>query len=59
MAYGMVYLITNEVNGKHYVGQTTRTVEQRFKEHMESPYPIGKAIRKYGAENFTIKNRCS
>ena len=37
-----------------YVGKTTRSVEERFKEHTKSPYRIGKAIRKHGVENFVI-----
>lgn len=53
--YGVIYKITNKRNGKPYIGQTTRSVEQRFKEHAKSNYLIGKAIRKYGKENFTIE----
>ena len=55
MAYGVIYKITCLVNGKPYIGQTTRTIEERFKEHTESPYPIGIAIRAHGTENFTIE----
>ncbi|MBR2774280.1 MAG: GIY-YIG nuclease family protein [Selenomonadaceae bacterium] len=51
--YGVVYLVWNMVNGRRYVGQTTRKVEERFKEHAcGKKYLIGKAIRKYGKENF-------
>ena len=59
--FGVVYLIFNKVNGKMYVGQTVRTVEERFKEHAKRKTTlIGKAIRKYGAENFSIEvlKRC-
>lgn len=28
-----IYVITNDVNGKQYVGKTNKTIEQRFKEH--------------------------
>ena len=52
MIYGVVYLILNLVNGKKYVGQTTRTVEERFKEHATADSAIGRAIQKYGVENF-------
>ena len=31
--YGYIYLITNLINKKQYVGQTVQTIEQRFKEH--------------------------
>ena len=49
----MVYLLIDGTNDKEYVGQTTKTAEERFKEHMYSPYYIGKAIRKHGADMFT------
>lgn len=26
-----IYVITNDVNGKQYVGKTNKTIEQRFK----------------------------
>jgi hypothetical protein len=29
-----IYLVTNLVNKKRYVGQTSRTVERRFIEHI-------------------------
>lgn len=51
-AYGIVYKITNLINGKSYVGITTRTLKQRFKEHCNADSGIGRAIRKYGKENF-------
>ena len=50
--FGKIYKITNLVNGKIYVGQTQRDVEQRFKEHMRADSLIGKAICKYGLKNF-------
>ena len=34
MAFGVIYVITNLLNGMQYVGQTTRSVEQRFKEDL-------------------------
>lgn len=51
--FGVVYLIWNMFNGKKYVGQTVKTVELRFKEHAWGEHTvIGRAIRKYGKENF-------
>ena len=51
----LIYKLTNTVNGKAYVGLTTKTVEERFKEHCNSKYVIGKAIRKYGKDSFTVE----
>ena len=53
--YGVIYCITCLLNGMKYVGQTTRSVERRFKEHARAKNHLGNAIRKYGRENFTIK----
>ena len=51
--FGIVYLIWCKINGARYVGQTTKTVEQRFYQHAcNKKSLIGKAIQKYGKENF-------
>jgi group I intron endonuclease len=56
-----IYLITNKVNGKRYVGQTSKTIEERFKKHIYDSFngkrqqALHHAIRKYGSENFEIK----
>lgn len=58
-----VYLITNKINNKKYVGITAKTLEERFAGHINTAYnrhderyrPIHWAIRKYGKENFTIE----
>lgn len=52
--YGVIYKITNLVNGKIYIGQTKNNVELRFYQHRYSDSVIGKAIRKYGIKNFKI-----
>lgn len=58
--YGLVYLITNTVNGKQYVGQTTVGLAARWDRHVKSSraakrdQPISAAIRRYGAGAFTM-----
>ena len=54
-----LYLITNRVNGKCYVGMTQRGIHRRFREHcrgaLKNPRtPLHCAIAKYGAEAFKI-----
>lgn len=50
-----VYLITNNLSGKRYVGKTNN-LKQRWKHHRCSRLSyIGRAIRKYGVANFTFQ----
>lgn len=49
-----IYKITNLVNDKCYIGQTSKGTGIRFSQHCLSESVIGNAIRKYGKENFTI-----
>lgn len=57
---GRIYLITNAVNGKKYVGQTIKPVEKRLKEHFKAAFSenrqavICHAIRKYGRDSFSV-----
>ena len=58
---GYIYKITNLINNKIYIGQTRFNVETRFKQHLyeankgELQYPLYKAIRKYGENNFKLE----
>jgi group I intron endonuclease len=54
---GKIYLITNTINNKVYVGQTKHSIEYRFKEHQHpsKKTTITQAIQKYGKENFTVE----
>lgn len=54
----IIYLLTNTVNGKQYVGQTSRGLEERWRDHCSkargvSNYMLHNAIRKYGPDVFT------
>lgn len=57
---GYIYKIVNLVNNKVYIGQTTRTLEERYKEHLNHAKSndrdglLYKAMNKYGLENFKI-----
>lgn len=57
----LVYMATNAINGKRYVGVTNNTLEKRRRGHLQKSRNYGKeknnsrfhsAIRKYGWENF-------
>lgn len=52
----IIYKMTNKVNGKVYIGQTTRRLDERTKEHIRhNKMIVDKAIQKYGIENFTVE----
>lgn len=69
--FGIIYKITNLINGKIYIGKTKqyygnstkiKGINARFKRHIRDAknnknYCVNlcKAIRKYGEENFTIE----
>ena len=63
-----IYVITNKINGKQYVGKTNNTVQERWKEHCTdskkfrcNKRPLYDAMNKYGIENFSIQilEKCS
>lgn len=57
----VIYKITNKINGKCYIGKTTKTVEWRWKIHIRhSKFDndhllFHRAIKKYGVENFILE----
>lgn len=58
--FGRIYIIRNTINNKVYIGQTKVSIKLRFINHLSAArngkdYVIGKAIRKYGEENFYIE----
>ena len=57
---GYIYKIINLSNQKLYIGQTKKTIEERFKNHLKlAKRHINRclydAMNKYGYDNFTIK----
>lgn len=54
---GIIYKVTNKVNGKSYIGQTRYTLEFRWRQHLhkkDNTY-FHNALRKYGADNFSLE----
>lgn len=54
----LIYVITNNINGKKYVGQTKNSIQIRFNQHCKKSNGcvcLSRAIQKYGKENFTIE----
>lgn len=53
---GYIYIIKNDINDNVYIGQTSRSLEVRWKEHVRhTDQIIDKAIHKYGIEHFYIE----
>lgn len=50
--YGYIYITTNTINGKKYIGQTRFTRKKNHEDYLGSGKIITKAIKKYGKENF-------
>lgn len=53
--YGIIYMLRNPINGKVYIGQTIRSLEQRLNGHRKNrkkPSKIGSAIKKHGMDFF-------
>ena len=60
----LIYIITNKITGKKYVGQTVQSLEKRIRGHCwlssvtHKHMPIAFAIQKYGWENFEVEIAC-
>lgn len=56
--YGSIYLITNLITKKQYVGQTKNNILNRFNDHCRdnrSSRYLSSSIKKYKRENFKIE----
>lgn len=58
-----IYKITNKIDGKIYVGKTTKSIEYRFRQHIRKSHInvkyggisyLHRAMSKYGCENFSV-----
>lgn len=59
---GYIYLITNKINHKKYIGKTSYSIEVRWEQHKRDSLkekceirPLYRAMRKYGIDNFCIE----
>ena len=53
--YGFVYLTTNKINGKRYIGQRYYDTKEQWKLYLGSGKILKDAIKKYGRNNFTVE----
>lgn len=57
----IIYKITNKINGMVCIGRTKRSLQDRWRQHCQNAnsklfcYKFQKAIKEYGAENFTVE----
>lgn len=59
----MIYLVTNLVNGKRYIGKTSQELKDRWYQHCKNAEYghdtyLYRAIRKYGADSFIVEKLC-
>lgn len=58
----IIYKITNKINNKIYIGQTTESLNKRWKRHISEYHIrnmyISRAISKYGVDKFQIEEIC-
>jgi len=57
--HGIIYKITNRINGKCYIGQTVGTLKNRWRCHVSDKHScctyLKRAIQKYGKESFKVE----
>lgn len=68
MIKGYIYKVSNTINNKLYIGQTSRSIEERWKEHctncnkdnnLEYKNKFHRALRKYGIDKFKVEMQIS
>lgn len=52
---GCIYLYTNKINGKQYIGQTIQPIQVRHYNHLHQNNYFDRALKKYGRSNFTLE----
>lgn len=57
-----IYCYTNKINGKKYIGITSRSMKERENSHIyetkemrSKNFPFKRALIKYGIENFNLE----
>jgi len=50
-----VYRITNKTTGRVYIGATSGCLKARLKQHSYAATAVGRAIRTYGIDRFTVE----
>lgn len=57
-----IYCYTNKINGKKYIGITSRSIKERENSHIyetreirSKNFPFKRALIKYGIENFNLE----
>lgn len=60
--FGYIYKITNRINGKIYIGQTTKSIEYRFEQHKRTAKRklsftsyLYRAMNECGLDNFDVE----
>lgn len=60
-SYGIIYLITNNINNKKYIGQTIQPLKNRIHQHVSKSRdidvntPLHNSIRKHGWSSFSVE----
>jgi hypothetical protein len=57
--FGIIYITTNRVNGKIYIGSDTKNLGLGDPNYLGSGILLDLAVKKYGVENFTKDVLCS